>query len=103
MCHLLQNYKALRKQLATSVAYSHGRRVFDGVVFELVGADGLSVRRTVTLLGGHPDRREHDSKRVQRLARRLRALGFANVWHALRHPMDGVGGTVRMRCANWIG
>ncbi|MFG8764963.1 hypothetical protein ACEOVB_29660 [Pseudomonas aeruginosa] len=99
MNRLLQTRQELRNRLRTSVAYFHGRRVFDAVVFELVGADGLKVKRTIAVLTGLDQ--EHDRRRVLRLARRLQAMGFSVLWKAFCHPMDGFGGTVRLRLPTW--
>lgn len=99
MNELLKTRHELREQIRNTVTYSHGRRVFDVVVFELVGADALHVRRSIVLLTGLDH--DRDRRRVSRLCRRLRTMGFSLLWQALCHPLGGVGGTVRLRRATW--
>lgn len=93
----MTKYKEIRKSLEQSVSYvgNTGRRAFDAVVFELAGIGG-EVKRTIVMRTSGTLHRELDVKRTQRMARRLRALGYSKNWDAFRHPQDGVGGTIRM-------
>jgi len=90
--------KQVQAQLQTTVAFigNTGRRALDAVVFEL--ADGAGqVHRTVVVKTSSTLNKALDRKRVQRTARRLRALGFRQNWASFGHPeLSGVGGTVRM-------
>lgn len=87
----------VRRTLETSVAFigNTSRRAFDAVVFELADIGG-EVKRTIVLRTSGTLHRELDTKRSQRMDRRLRALGYRKNWDAFRHPQDGIGGTVRM-------
>lgn len=88
----------VRKTLSSTVAYigNTGRRAFDAVVFELANTEG-QVQRTVVLKTSGCLHDDLDTARCQRMARRLRALGFRQNWASFGHPtLGGVGGTVRM-------
>src|SRR5690606_7445095 len=93
----ITTYKEQRKALVNGVHFiNKTRRAFDAVVFELTnGTPDCKVIRTLTLKTTGLDR-AFDTARCQRLARRLRALGFKQNWAALGHPQDGLHGTVRM-------
>ena len=98
--------KELKQWLSTNVAYFHGRRVFDAVVFELYDRDGIvnidsQPRRTIVVLTGGCLDQDRDRERLRRLSRRLKTLGFEWFSQAFRHPMDGIGGSVRFRHPAW--
>lgn len=90
-------YEAVRNELRSTVAFigNTGRRAFDAVVFELADGHGQVHRTMVVRTGSNADR-PVDSSRTQRLARRLRAMGFRQNWAAMGHPQDSVRGTIRM-------
>lgn len=90
-------HKQVQAQLQNTVAFigNTGRRAFDAVVFELADAAG-QVQRTVVVKTSSTQHKALDSKRVQRTARRLRAMGFRQNWASFGHPQDGIKGTVRM-------
>lgn len=87
----------IRKTLQTTVAYigNTQRRAFDAVVFELADSE-CRVQRTVILRTSSTLHRALDTKRSQRMSRRLQAMGYRINWSAFGHPQDGIGGTVRM-------
>ena len=87
----------IRRTLQTTVAYigNTDRRAFDAVVFELANSN-CEVQRTVVLRTSSTLHRALDTKRCQRMSRRLQALGYRINWSAFGHPQDGIGGTVRM-------
>lgn len=101
MNKLLQTHQALRSKLRSTVAMHRGRRVFNAVVIELCGADGLQVKRTITVMVGGRDEAERDWQRAGRVLQRLKALGFCELWRAMCHRLDGVGGTIRLRSPAW--
>lgn len=90
-------HQQVQAQLRSTVAFigSTGRRALDAVVFELANGAG-KVQRTVVVKTSSTQQKALDSKRVQRTARRLRALGFRQNWASFGHPQDGIKGTVRM-------
>lgn len=93
----ITTYKEQRAALVNGVHFiNKNKRAFDAVIFELTnGTPDCKVVRTLTLKTNSLDR-AFDNARCQRMARRLRALGFKQNWAALGHPKDGLHGTVRM-------
>lgn len=73
------------------------RRAFKSLTFILsLWPSGDAPTRKITMLTTGPLDPDFDTARLQRMMRRLKALGFGLNWRALCHPTDGVGGTIKM-------